>query len=225
MSSSPTSMVWSTPVRTRSRTRSTRSCRRRRPAGGVPHQQRLAHAADRRGAAAGPRTPGAARRHRVVAAGRGRAARRARARRIHRARRRRRRGSPRRSSAPDSASPGRRTTRRPRSCRASPPTVAWTDLAEAAFALKGGDAGIPWVATNTDWTIPQARGTAPGNGTLVSAVHTAVGRLPVVAGKPERAIFDAAVARFDAVTPLFIGDRLDTDILGACAPGWTPRSC
>ena len=64
------------------------------------------------------------------------------------------------------------------------PSVAWTDLAEAAFALKGGDSGIPWVATNTDWTIPQARGTAPGNGTLVSAVHTAVGRLPVVAENP-----------------------------------------
>jgi HAD superfamily hydrolase (TIGR01450 family) len=99
------------------------------------------------------------------------------------------------------------------------PTVAWTDLAEAAFALKGGDAGIPWVATNTDWTIPQARGTAPGNGTLVSAVHTAVGRLPVVAGKPERALFDVAVARFAAQHPLFIGDRLDTDILGARRAG------
>ncbi|TPX05250.1 HAD-IIA family hydrolase, partial [Schumannella luteola] len=99
------------------------------------------------------------------------------------------------------------------------PQVAWTDLAEAAFALKGGDSGIPWVATNTDWTIPQARGTAPGNGTLVSAVHTAVGRLPVVAGKPERALFDVAVARFGAAHPLFIGDRLDTDILGARRAG------
>ena len=99
------------------------------------------------------------------------------------------------------------------------PSVAWTDLAEAAFALAGGEAGIPWVATNTDWTIPQARGTAPGNGTLVSAVHTAVGRLPVVAGKPERALFDVAVARFDARRPLFIGDRLDTDILGARRAG------
>ncbi|PZQ87741.1 MAG: haloacid dehalogenase [Leifsonia xyli] len=99
------------------------------------------------------------------------------------------------------------------------PEVAWTDLAEAAFALKGGDAGIPWVATNTDWTIPQARGTAPGNGTLVSAVHTAVGRLPVVAGKPERALFDVAVERFGAQHPLFIGDRLDTDILGARRAG------
>ena len=75
------------------------------------------------------------------------------------------------------------------------------------------------MATNTDWTIPQARGTAPGNGTLVSAVHTATGRLPIVAGKPERAIFDAAVARFGASSPLFIGDRLDTDILGANRAG------
>lgn len=101
------------------------------------------------------------------------------------------------------------------------PEVGWKQLAEAAFALKR-DAegnGIPWVATNTDWTIPQERGTAPGNGTLVSAVHTAVGILPVVAGKPEVPIFTAAVERFGAKSPLFIGDRLDTDILGANRAG------
>lgn len=101
------------------------------------------------------------------------------------------------------------------------PEIGWADLAEASFALQArpGRDELPWVATNTDWTIPQARGIAPGNGTLVSAVHSAVGRLPVVAGKPERAIFDAAVARFDASNPLFVGDRLDTDILGANRAG------
>jgi glycerol 3-phosphatase-2 len=96
------------------------------------------------------------------------------------------------------------------------PEVGWVHLAEATFALH---TGIPWVATNTDWTIPVARGTAPGNGTLVSAVHTAVGRLPIVAGKPEAAIFEVAVKRFGASTPLFIGDRLDTDILGSNRAG------
>lgn len=96
------------------------------------------------------------------------------------------------------------------------PEIGWLDLAEAAFALH---TGIPWVATNTDWTIPVERGTAPGNGTLVSAVHVAVGRLPVVAGKPEAAIFEVAVERFGSETPLFIGDRLDTDILGANRAG------
>lgn len=96
------------------------------------------------------------------------------------------------------------------------PTVGWVHLAEASFALHRG---IPWVATNTDWTIPVARGVAPGNGTLVSAVHLAVGRLPVFAGKPEKAIFDYAAERFDAKNALVIGDRLDTDILGANRAG------
>ncbi|MDQ0612363.1 glycerol 3-phosphatase-2 [Microbacterium sp. W4I4] len=101
------------------------------------------------------------------------------------------------------------------------PEVAWTDLAEAAFALQlpEDEGGIPWIATNTDWTIPRERGVAPGNGTLVSAVHTAIGRLSVVAGKPEKPIFEVAVERFDAQRPLFIGDRLDTDISGSTRAG------
>ena len=92
------------------------------------------------------------------------------------------------------------------------PDVGWVHLAEASYAL---EAGIPWIATNTDWTIPQERGIAPGNGTLVSAVHSAAGRLPDVAGKPETPIFQAAVERFSATKALFIGDRLDTDVKGA----------
>lgn len=101
------------------------------------------------------------------------------------------------------------------------PEVGWSDLAEAAYALKvpEEEGGIPWIATNTDWTIPQARGIAPGNGTLVSAVHTAIGRLATVAGKPETPIFEEAVARFGSRRPLFLGDRLDTDIAGAQAAG------
>ena len=50
-------------------------------------------------------------------------------------------------------------------------------------------------------------------------MHTAVGRLATVAGKPEKPIFDEAVARFGATNPLFLGDRLDTDILGANRAG------
>lgn len=101
------------------------------------------------------------------------------------------------------------------------PDVGWRELAEAAFALardRDGN-GIPWIATNTDWTIPVAGGIAPGNGTLVSAVHTAVGILPQVAGKPETPIFEEAVRRFGARSPLFLGDRLDTDVVGAARAG------
>lgn len=98
------------------------------------------------------------------------------------------------------------------------PHVGWEHLAEAAFALARD---IPWIATNQDWTIPVARGIAPGNGTLVSAVHTAVGRLAEVAGKPETPMFELALERFGAAPgeALMIGDRLDTDILGANRAG------
>lgn len=97
------------------------------------------------------------------------------------------------------------------------PELGWSDLAEAAFAL--ADPDRLWIATNTDWTIPVERGIAPGNGTLVSAVHAAVGRMPIVAGKPETPLFEAAVERFAAERPFFVGDRLDTDIAGANAAG------
>lgn len=96
------------------------------------------------------------------------------------------------------------------------PDVGWKHLAEAAYSIQKG---AKWVATNQDWTIPQERGIAPGNGTLVSAVHTAVGQLPLVAGKPEVAIFETAKQRFGSTRPLFVGDRIDTDILGANRSG------
>ncbi|RZS57690.1 HAD superfamily hydrolase (TIGR01450 family) [Microcella putealis] len=99
------------------------------------------------------------------------------------------------------------------------PHVGWEHLAEASFALQHEH--VHWVATNTDWTIPQKRGIAPGNGTLVSAVHLAVGRLPVFAGKPEKPIYDEALERFGSTNPLAIGDRLDTDIAGANRAGLT----
>jgi glycerol-1-phosphatase len=100
------------------------------------------------------------------------------------------------------------------------PEVGWESLAQASFALQRRPE-IPWVATNTDWTIPVRGGIAPGNGALVSAVHLAVGRLATFAGKPEPEIFHVAFERFaaDPRSTLMIGDRLDTDILGANRSG------
>jgi HAD superfamily hydrolase (TIGR01450 family) len=91
------------------------------------------------------------------------------------------------------------------------PTLGWKELAEASYAIQ---AGAFWVATNTDLSIPQARGIAPGNGTLVAAVQAATGKTPIVAGKPEAVLFHTAAERIQAQRPLVVGDRLDTDILG-----------
>ena len=96
------------------------------------------------------------------------------------------------------------------------PDVSWKDLAQASFAVQNG---AIWIATNQDWTIPLEAGIAPGNGTLVGAVHTAVGILPDFAGKPFRPIFDQALEQLGISKPLMIGDRIDTDIRGAQQAG------
>lgn len=96
------------------------------------------------------------------------------------------------------------------------PDVGWKQLAEAAYAIQRG---AIWLATNQDWTIPRENGIAPGNGTLVSAVHTAVGILPDFAGKPFPPIYQSAIEQLDIKNPLFVGDRLDTDIKGAVGFG------
>ncbi|MEZ0492823.1 HAD-IIA family hydrolase [Kineococcus sp. TBRC 1896] len=97
------------------------------------------------------------------------------------------------------------------------PDLGWQQLAEATHAVRSG---VPWVATNLDATVPTPGGPAPGNGLLVDLVARAAGRGPdVVCGKPERALFDAAVARLGARRALVVGDRLDTDLQGARTAG------
>ncbi|WP_069814305.1 HAD-IIA family hydrolase [Streptomyces sp. TP-A0874] len=96
------------------------------------------------------------------------------------------------------------------------PEVDWERLAEASYAVAEG---LPWFASNTDLTIPTGRGTAPGNGALVEAVHIATGRRPVVAGKPLPPMHRETVLRTGAERPLVVGDRLDTDIEGAYTGG------
>ena len=97
------------------------------------------------------------------------------------------------------------------------PDVGWRLLAQGAYAVA---AGLPWVASNMDLTVPTAGGTAPGNGSLVAAVAAAGGRGPdAVAGKPQTSMHRESVERTGARSPLVIGDRLDTDIEGARRAG------
>jgi glycerol-1-phosphatase len=95
-------------------------------------------------------------------------------------------------------------------------TIGWSELAEAALAIR---AGALWVAANVDPTLPTERGLLPGNGSLVAALRTATGAEPQVAGKPGPQLMTDAVGRGDFRAPLVIGDRLDTDIEGANAAG------
>ncbi|HVV76098.1 MAG TPA: HAD-IIA family hydrolase [Mycobacteriales bacterium] len=92
------------------------------------------------------------------------------------------------------------------------PTIDYPRLAEACVAIRRG---ALFVASNLDATLPTPRGPLPGMGSLAALMITATGVQPVVAGKPERPLFDESVERTGARRPLVVGDRLDTDIAGA----------
>lgn len=96
------------------------------------------------------------------------------------------------------------------------PDITWQMLVEGTRAVR---AGLPWIATNMDATVPTAFGPAPGNGTMVEAVVAATKVRPEVAGKPRPTLFREAVERYDSTRPLVVGDRLDTDLEGARAAG------
>ncbi|WP_194820073.1 HAD-IIA family hydrolase [Nocardia sp. XZ_19_385] len=96
------------------------------------------------------------------------------------------------------------------------PQTGWPDLAEAAYALS---ADALWIAANTDKTLPNERGLAPGNGSMVAALRTASGREPIVAGKPFAPLMEDALHRAGTRSALVVGDRLDTDIEGANTVG------
>jgi glycerol 3-phosphatase-2 len=92
------------------------------------------------------------------------------------------------------------------------PELLWRDIMHAAVRIRDG---LPWVATNTDLTIPTTYGVAPGHGVLVEMVERFAGVTPDVAGKPARPLLDETVRRVGGRRPLMVGDRLDTDIEGA----------
>jgi glycerol 3-phosphatase-2 len=94
------------------------------------------------------------------------------------------------------------------------PDTGWSDLAEAALAIR---AGALWVAANVDATLPTERGLLPGNGSMVAALKAATDAEPQVAGKPAPRLLVDALARGDFHAPLVVGDRLNTDIAGANA--------
>lgn len=81
-------------------------------------------------------------------------------------------------------------------------------------------AGARFIASNPDATLPGVDGVAPGTGAIIAALERATGVTAEVAGKPQPALYRAAAARLPAGELLMIGDRLETDIVGATALGW-----
>jgi glycerol 3-phosphatase-2 len=96
------------------------------------------------------------------------------------------------------------------------PDLRWRTVTTGAILVRQG---LPWVASNTDMTVPTPDGPGPGNGVLVRAVAEFAQVAPRVAGKPEPPLVEETVRRVGGSRPLMVGDRLDTDIEGAVRAG------
>ena len=84
-------------------------------------------------------------------------------------------------------------------------------------------AGARFVATNADALLPVEGGqVVPGAGTMIAAIQTATGVVPVVVGKPEPGLFEVGLQRLGGLAPhqvAMVGDRLDTDVAGGQRAG------
>jgi 4-nitrophenyl phosphatase len=92
--------------------------------------------------------------------------------------------------------------------------LTWDKLATATLNIK---AGAQFFATNADTTLPTELGEVMGNGGTLAALEAATGVKPVSIGKPEPILYQQALSILGvtAEQTVAIGDRLDTDILGA----------
>ena len=96
------------------------------------------------------------------------------------------------------------------------PAMTWPRLDEAALAIQ---AGARWYATNDDASRPTERGLVPGAGGAIAVIAGTVGGQPTIFGKPFRPMLAEAIRRTGAERPIFVGDRIDTDIVGAVNAG------
>ena len=105
------------------------------------------------------------------------------------------------------------------------------ELMTAKLALDGGAALF---ATSRDATMPMPGGEWPGTGSILAAVETASGRVAEIGGKPERHLFELALAVLDHGSlstnhvqkeprdlgrVAMIGDRISSDIDGGRRAG------
>jgi 4-nitrophenyl phosphatase len=102
--------------------------------------------------------------------------------------------------------------------------VAWNPLLQMDDLRRAADvarAGIPFIGANRDATYPDEFGLLPGSGSILAAVETASGTTATVVGKPQPELFKLALGRGGAsrARTLFVGDRVDSDVVGARAAG------
>jgi 4-nitrophenyl phosphatase len=97
-------------------------------------------------------------------------------------------------------------------------SVTYDKLSRACTLIRNG---ARFIATNTDSTYPMETGVIPGSGAIVAAVSVCAGLDPLVVGKPEPTLYNMAMDQMGAEPEetAALGDRLETDIIGAINAG------
>jgi 4-nitrophenyl phosphatase len=92
--------------------------------------------------------------------------------------------------------------------------LSWDKLATASLNIR---AGAKFIGTNPDLTLPTEHGVIHGNGAILAALQAATGVPPTIIGKPEPIMYQQAMTLLgcDPSQIAAIGDRVETDILGA----------
>lgn len=96
--------------------------------------------------------------------------------------------------------------------------LTWDKLATATLLLNHGAA---FYATNSDSTLPTELGDMMGNGGTIAALEAVTGKQAISIGKPAPILYQQALSILGTTADetIAIGDRLNTDILGAVNAG------
>ncbi|GLB39616.1 putative 4-nitrophenylphosphatase [Lyophyllum shimeji] len=91
--------------------------------------------------------------------------------------------------------------------------MTYTKISKA-FQYLTRNPDCQFIATNTDSTFPSADGLLPGAGAVSAPLRYALGRDPIITGKPSKTMLDCIDAKvhYDPERTIMVGDRLNTDI-------------
>jgi 4-nitrophenyl phosphatase len=96
--------------------------------------------------------------------------------------------------------------------------ISFNKLKAATLFIRSG---VPFYFTNPDKTFPTPEGLIPGAGAILAALVAATDVEPILAGKPNATLYEFALEKLGTQPEetLAVGDRIETDILGAQRAG------
>ena len=82
-------------------------------------------------------------------------------------------------------------------------------------------AGVTFLGTNPDPSLPTPEGYVPGTGAILAALEAATGRKPIIMGKPAPSMYKIAIddLQIEPINALVVGDQMPTDIAAGIEAG------